>query len=164
VIAKVRPILVELIDASRYRRVIDRSSTRRCRGWAIERVKTEPGKGLLVIAVPDQPAEARPLLVIGAVVAKKIVGSHISIVRRRGDATTVTHPAALHSLLAAGRGGTRRTRAKAQRYRRERDQAREQVEAFANRIVVLDGLTRQMEERLREARKVTDLAARRGSR
>lgn len=103
VISKVRPIPVGLIDPARYRGVIDRLVYPPAEGLVIERVETEPGKGVLVIVVPDQPAEVRPLLVLGAVIGEKIIGSHVSIVRRRDDATTATHPAALHSLLAAGR-------------------------------------------------------------
>ena len=103
VVSKVRPIPLGLIDPGRYRRVIERFVYPPVEGLDIERVEVEPRKGVLVIVVPHQPPEARPLLVLGAVVGDKIVGSHVSIVRRRGDATTTTHPAALHSLLAAGR-------------------------------------------------------------
>lgn len=103
VIAKVRPIPVGLIDPAGYRRVIDRFVYPPIEGLTIERIEIDHGAGLLVVAVPEQPPEVRPLLVLGAVVGKNVVGSHVSIVRRRGDSTTATHPAALHSLLAAGR-------------------------------------------------------------
>ena len=53
---------------------------------------------------------------------------------------------------------------KAQKYRRERDDARAQAHTFANHIAVLDEHAQRLEEQLQEARKVTDLAARRGSR
>lgn len=103
VVWKVRPISVALIEPARYRRIIDRLVYPPIEGLEVEWAEVSPGKGVLAIVVPEQPQESRPLLVLGAIVGDKLAGSHVSIVRRRGDATTATHPAALHSLLAAGR-------------------------------------------------------------
>ncbi len=103
VVAKVRPVPMDLVDARVYRRVIDRLVYPPPEGMLVERIEVEPDKGLLVVAIPHQPPELRPLLVLGTVVGAKVVGSHVSIVRRRDDATIQTHPAALHSLIAAGR-------------------------------------------------------------
>ena len=103
VIAAVRAIPAEMLSAERYRRVIRRFVYPPPEGLTVEFFETGQAKGILVVSVPDQPAENRPLLVLGAIVGDKVSGSHVSIVRRYGDATTAVHPAALHSLLAAGR-------------------------------------------------------------
>lgn len=103
VIARVRPVPLHFIDPRAHRRVADRLVYPPPVAVVIERVEVEPDKGILVIFIPTQPPELRPLLVLGAIIGSKVVGSHVSIVRRRDDATIATHPAALHSLIAAGR-------------------------------------------------------------
>jgi hypothetical protein len=103
VVNKVRPVPMHLLDAGKYRKVIDRVVYPPPEGLEVDAVELEPGKGLLVINIPPQPVEVLPLLVVGVVAGTKFVGSHVSIVRRRGDGTIATHPAALHSLIAAGR-------------------------------------------------------------
>lgn len=69
----------------------------------IERIETEPGGALLLIDIPAQPPEVRPVLVKGAIAEGRVLGSHVSLVTRRGDLTVPTDPVVLHSLIAAGR-------------------------------------------------------------
>ena len=90
-------------DPRVYRRIIEKLVYPPPEALGVELVETEPGKGILAISVPRQPPELRPLLVLGAIAGDKVLGSHVSIVRRRDDATQDTDPAAIHSLLAAGR-------------------------------------------------------------
>lgn len=103
VISKVRPVPFALLDCSRYLRVIEKYLYPPPEGLKVELVKVDDDGGLLMILVPRQPAEARPVLVVGAVVDGRVVGSYVSVFKRRGDATTAAHPVALHSLIAAGR-------------------------------------------------------------
>jgi hypothetical protein len=103
VVTKVRPVPTELISPTKYRRVVHRLVYPVPEAMLIERVEVEPGKGLLIMTIPAQPPEVRPLLVLGAVKEGKVVGSFVMIVRRHGDAVIATQPAALHSLIAAGR-------------------------------------------------------------
>lgn len=62
---------------------------------------------MLVVSVPPQADELQPFLVRGAIVAGKFKGSYISIVTRRGEDTVATDPAAIHSLLVAGKAALR---------------------------------------------------------
>lgn len=67
-----------------------------------------PGRHLLVVSVPKQPDALRPFLVHGAIVAGRVEGAFFSIVRRRGEQSVTVHPAAIHSLIAAGRAALNR--------------------------------------------------------
>jgi hypothetical protein len=61
------------------------------------------GKGLLMVVVPPQPEVLKPFLVHGTVVRGRVEGAFISIVRRRGEGSIVTTPAAIHAMLVAGK-------------------------------------------------------------
>lgn len=100
---RVSAIPFELLDVPKFRSVIERLVFPPPEGLEIWRVETEPNRGVCVLSVPEQPPGVAPLLIQGAIIGEKISGSHISLVRRRGSHTDISHPATLHSLIAAGR-------------------------------------------------------------
>ena len=55
------------------------------------------------ISILPQPASAKPFIVHGAIVGRKVEGTFISIVRRRGEGSIVIGPREIHAWLAAGR-------------------------------------------------------------
>ncbi|MGJ9404050.1 AlbA family DNA-binding domain-containing protein [Arthrobacter sp. KK5.5] len=73
----------------------------------IEVVAADTGD-LVLIEVPSQPEELKPFLVHGSIIDGRTQGTFISIVQRRDDEAASSHPAAIHSMLAAGRAFLRR--------------------------------------------------------
>jgi hypothetical protein len=69
----------------------------------IESIEVEPNRAVMFILVPPQPDSLMPFLVTGAVRDGLLLGSHFSLVRRRGDETATTQPEAVHGLMVAGR-------------------------------------------------------------
>ena len=69
----------------------------------IEAVEIEPGRGLLMVFVPQQPEPLWPFLVCGTIISKKVLSNHFSLVRRRGDETADDTAAVVHGLMVAGR-------------------------------------------------------------
>jgi hypothetical protein len=57
----------------------------------------------MFILVPPQPDALMPFLVAGAIREDQLLGSHFSLVRRRGDETAITQAEEVHGLLVAGR-------------------------------------------------------------
>ncbi len=102
-ISSVTPIELGKLNPRRYRAVIDRRVVPPVEGLEVEAIATEPGRGLMLITVPPQPEELKPFLVYGAIVADRVEGMFISIVRRRGEDSIPVTAAAIHSMLAAGR-------------------------------------------------------------
>lgn len=102
-IRAVTPVRMESLNVRQYRANIDRRVYPPVQGLEVESVETDPGKGLLFVHVPPQPEELKPFLVHGAIVAGRAEESFISIVRRRGEDSIPATPAAIHSMLAAGR-------------------------------------------------------------
>jgi hypothetical protein len=79
----------------------------------IEVVEVRPGSGygLGWILIPAQPAHVRPVLVRGALVAGKVLGSHVSVPVRVGEETRHWDASTLHSLIQAGRVALQRAEA-----------------------------------------------------
>jgi hypothetical protein len=69
----------------------------------IELVESRDGFGYGLIRVPAQDESLLPVLVAGAEVEARMIGSHMSIPIRAGQRTVFADPARVHSLLAAGR-------------------------------------------------------------
>ncbi|WP_311208443.1 MULTISPECIES: hypothetical protein [unclassified Aeromicrobium] len=66
-------------------------------------VETTRGAGYItVLRIPAQPVESKPFLVHGAVVAGKVEGAFISIIRRRGEHSVPVRAESIHAALAAG--------------------------------------------------------------
>jgi hypothetical protein len=65
-----------------------------------------PGKPqnqyLVVVAVPPQPQELRPFLVVGTVVDEKLLGNFLGVFHRRGEDVFASSAASLHAGLSAG--------------------------------------------------------------
>jgi hypothetical protein len=55
------------------------------------------------VRIPHQDPSLEPFLVHGAIVGRKVEGSFISIVKRRGDQSLSVRAEELHTWLAAGR-------------------------------------------------------------
>jgi len=102
-IRAVTSIPMESLNVQRYRANIDRRVYPPVEGLEVDVVEAEPGKGVLFVLVPPQPEDLKPFLVHGAIVAGRVEGSFLSIVRRRGEGSIPVTPAAIHSMLAAGR-------------------------------------------------------------
>lgn len=102
VIASVRPVPRDDRLPDRYRKLIDHRVYPRPAGLQIANVRQEQAT-LVLIAIPPQPPALRPFLVRGVLRGERIVGSHVAIFARRGDATIEASAEELHSLLVAGR-------------------------------------------------------------
>lgn len=102
VISKFTPAREELMQASRYRSIIDARIFPPIDGLKVRVTRQEDG-WVLAILIPPQAEENKPFLVHGAIIDGKIEGAFISIVRRRGEASIPITGSAIHSMLAAGR-------------------------------------------------------------
>jgi hypothetical protein len=111
VIAEVVPA-PEPYDCARYQKAIDRRVFPPIDGLIVEDVQAIRSNGrtghLLVVFVPRQPEEVKPVLVHGAIVGNKVEGAFISIIQRRGEGSQPVSPQAIHATLAAGRALLRR--------------------------------------------------------
>jgi hypothetical protein len=103
VIRRQRPVRLSMLNPARHRRTLDRRVYPPVEDLVVEAVEVETDKGVLFISFPPQPDELKPFLVTGAISSGKLFGTHVSLVRRRHDDTLPSSPAAIHSLLVAGR-------------------------------------------------------------
>jgi hypothetical protein len=103
VVTRVRAQPIDLLKTRRYQQSLDRWIYPRLRDVVVETVEVEPGRGLLMVLIPPQPEPLWPFLVCGAVVGKKVLGNHFSLVRRRDDETVDDTVAVVHGLMVAGR-------------------------------------------------------------
>jgi hypothetical protein len=103
VVTRVRTQPINLLRRRRYRQSLDRWIYPRLRDVVVDLVEADPGRGLLVVLIPPQSEPLWPFLVCGAVVGKKVLGNHFSLVRRRGDETVDDTAAVVHGLMVAGR-------------------------------------------------------------
>lgn len=103
VVQGVRPAKLSNLSPERYQKIIDKRVYPAIEGLKIEPVDLGGGKGVLLIEIPAQPSEYKPFLVHGAIVGERVEGAFISIVRRRGEGSTVLTPSNIHATLAAGR-------------------------------------------------------------
>lgn len=108
VITKVAPVPVDSINPRRYRAVIDARVVPPVEHLGVEAVRDSTSHGYLIITIPPQPEQHKPFLVHGAVVAKRVEGTYISVVRRRGEDNMPINAISLHSMLAAGRAALAR--------------------------------------------------------
>lgn len=99
----VRPIPVGDIRSTRHQQVLDKWVFPRLQDVVIETVEIELGRGVMFVCVPPQPDALLPFIITGAVRDGNLLGSHFSVVRRRGDETVTTRPETLHELMVAGR-------------------------------------------------------------
>jgi len=103
VVRRVRVQPMDRLKPLRYRQSLDRWIYPRLQDVAVDAVEVEPGRGLLTMLIPPQPEPLWPFLVSGAVVGRKVLGNHFSLVRRRGDETVADTAAVAHGLMVAGR-------------------------------------------------------------
>jgi hypothetical protein len=110
-ISSVRPALTSF-DAARHYRTLDNKIFPPLQDLQVLNIPVETIDGrrgyLLAVLIPRQPEEAKPILVHGAIVAGKVEGAFISIVRRRGEHSIPVRPESIHAALAAGRALLRR--------------------------------------------------------
>jgi hypothetical protein len=99
----VRPLPPKGVQPTRYQQSLDKWVFPRMQDLVIESVVVEPEGAIMFILVPPQPDALLPFLVTGAIRDGKLLGSHFSVVRRRGDETAITQAEAVHGLLVAGR-------------------------------------------------------------
>lgn len=104
VIRRITPVPHDPKIAHKYRKLLDRRLFPPPDDLRVEAIADGSGTGdLILIDIPAQPEELKPFLVYGAVIGGKADDAFISIVRRRGDSSIPTSPAAIHMALAAGR-------------------------------------------------------------
>jgi hypothetical protein len=103
VIRKIVPQPMSVIRPAKYRGTIARTVFPPPQDLVVEAIQSSPGEGILYVRVPPQPEALRPFLVKGAVVDKKIVGSHFSLFYRREDKGVAITTEEIHGLLIAGR-------------------------------------------------------------
>lgn len=103
-IARVHGVRPGLFRPHRVRMTVDARVYPAVEGIRIGRSLQEPS-GLVVgyILVPLQHPASLPFLVHGAIVGRRVDGSFMSIVRRRGDQSVAVRAEELHTWLSAGR-------------------------------------------------------------
>lgn len=103
VIHRVRLFDLDEIDIHRYRQILNQYVFPPLVDIEIQAVSVHGRRGYLYIRVPTQPSEAKPVLVIGALVGDRVSGHYLTVPFRQDDVVQFRNPAALHSLLIAGR-------------------------------------------------------------
>jgi len=103
-ITKVDGIRADLFSPHRARMTIDARVYPTVEGLIVRKVPVA-GSNLCVayIRVPHQDLARQPFVVHGAIVGRRVEGSFISIVKRRGDQSLSVRPEELHTWLTVGR-------------------------------------------------------------
>jgi hypothetical protein len=107
-IVSVNPFPPEMVEARRYRRVMDRLVFPPLEDIRIDKISLADDQAIVVIEVPPQPEPLKPFLVHGAVREDKVSGAFFAAYERRGEETRHSSAAELHALLSAGRSAFRR--------------------------------------------------------
>lgn len=115
----VRPLPLKDVRPTRYQQALDKWVFPSLQDLVIESVEVEPDVAVMFVLVPPQPDALLPFLVTGAVRDGRLLGSHFSVVRRRGDETAITQAEAVHGLMVAGRAAL----ALAADHRQQRDKS-----------------------------------------
>jgi hypothetical protein len=103
VIRRVRLFDLDRIDVNRYFQILEAHVYPHLNDIEIKAVPVHGNRGYAFIRVPSQPAELKPILVVGHVTSSRILTHYLTVPVRRGAATAFRDPGALHSLLLAGR-------------------------------------------------------------
>jgi hypothetical protein len=105
VLASPRPFEIAGIDVVALRAVLRERITPAIPDLDVGVVEARAGTGYGYgwIFIPSQPAELEPFIVAGALLGTNWRGAHMSIPIRTGEDTVYLDPAAVHSMLAAGR-------------------------------------------------------------
>jgi hypothetical protein len=103
VIRSVNPQVLGDLPPSRYHGAISSTIFPPPQDLTIEAIPVSDTGGVLFIRVPPQPEPLLPFLVTGAIEGDKVLGSHFSLVYRRGAESVAITPAEVHGLLIAGR-------------------------------------------------------------
>jgi hypothetical protein len=61
-----------------------------------------PSDFLFVVAVPPQPRELYPFMVVGTVIDKKLLGNYLGVFQRHGEDVLASSAASLHAGLSTG--------------------------------------------------------------
>ena len=99
----VRPLSLTDARPARHQQAIDTWVFPPPQDLVIESVEIGPDCAVMFILVPPQPDALMPFLVTGAIREDQLLGSHFSLVRRRGDETAITQAETVHGLMVAGR-------------------------------------------------------------
>ncbi|WP_425840961.1 helix-turn-helix domain-containing protein [Microbacterium sp. PA5] len=104
VVARVKPVPLDLTVPERYRKLIDQHVYPFPEGLVISAIPMQDGSGMTVLVeVPPQPDYNKPYLVSGAFVDGKAKGEFISIVQRRDDGSEPLKASMIHAWIATGR-------------------------------------------------------------
>lgn len=103
VIQNIKEIKLKDFDPATYVNILDARIVPAVTGLTVDSVETSPGKGIIYIFVPAQPAEMQPYLVHGVVAEGKVEGAFFSIVQRRGEGSITITASQIHGYLVAGK-------------------------------------------------------------
>lgn len=103
VINSIKEIKLKDFDPATYVNILDARIVPAVTGLTVDSVETSPGKGIIYIFVPAQPAEMQPYLVHGVVAEGKVEGAFFSIVQRRGEGSITITASQIHGYLVAGK-------------------------------------------------------------
>jgi hypothetical protein len=102
-IKRVRLFDLGLVDVHRYQQILNRYIFPPLEGIELKVVPVHGNRGYAFIRIPTQPAELKPVFVTGHLVNDRISSHYLTLPTRQGDVVEYRNPAALHSLLVAGR-------------------------------------------------------------
>lgn len=101
-IKELRPFKQDLVDTTQYENVISSWVFPTLENATVEWVKTEEGKGIVVITIPEQSNNAKPFLNYNAIDGKKRKETFFGFTQRRSD---TNQPAIITDLQKALRSG-----------------------------------------------------------
>jgi hypothetical protein len=103
VIHRVRLFDLDLVDTHRYLQLLDQYIFPPMEGVQVKVIPVHGNRGVAYIRIPRQPQELRPIFVTGHSHGRRIISHYLTLPTRRDDVVQFRDPAALHSLLVAGR-------------------------------------------------------------
>jgi hypothetical protein len=103
VIHRVRLFDLGLLDVHRYQQLLNQYIFPPMEGVEIKAIPVHGNRGCAYIRIPRQPQELRPIFVTGHAIGDRIASHYLTLPTRRDDVVEFRNPAALHSLLVAGR-------------------------------------------------------------
>jgi Putative DNA-binding domain len=94
---------LDLVSRQQYRSLVAHWVYPLVRGFEVERIEgSTPGRGLVVLVVPQQPESSRPFLVQGLYSQGGVLGKHVLLPERREDEIAQMDAAALHARIRLG--------------------------------------------------------------
>lgn len=101
-VAELRPLPKDQVDLDRYRKVIRQRVVPAPHGCDVNWIETTPGRGVLLVDIPPQPATWRPFVVVPPPDGTKSTARSVAVPVRAADGTHWLPHSEIQRLLALG--------------------------------------------------------------